>query len=126
MRHLLAPRPATPGTVLPILLLTAVLAGGTVLASAVPAQAGDPVEIRIRDNRFHPDVVKVPAGEKIRLRVINEGSEAEEFESFELNREKVIRPGKTVTIFLPPLEKGEYPFFGEFHPETARGRIVAQ
>jgi plastocyanin len=130
MRHLFAtPGPATsatPGTVLPILLLIAVLAGGGVLASAVPARAGDPIEIRIRDNRFHPEVVKVPAGQKVRLKVVNEGTEAEEFESYELNREKVIRPGKTVTIFLPPLEKGEYPFFGEFHPETARGRIVAE
>jgi len=90
------------------------------------ALAGDPFEIHISDNRFHPDVVEIPAGQKTKLIVYNDGKDVEEFESFELNREKIIRPGKKVTIFLPPLEPGEYPFFGEFHPETAQGRIIVK
>lgn len=106
--------------------LAALLLGTALVATGLPALAADPIEIRIRDNRFHPDVVEIPAGQKARLLVINEGAEAEEFESFELNREKIIRPGGTATIFLPPLEPGEYGFFGEFHPETAQGKIVVK
>jgi plastocyanin len=108
--------PAVPGLLLAVLLL----------APAVPAGAAGEIEVRIQDNRFVPERVEVPAGQKVRLRVTNEGTEAEEFESTDLNREKIIRPGASVIIFLPPLEPGEYPFFGEFHPETARGVIVAR
>ncbi len=90
------------------------------------AWAADPIEIHIKDNRFHPAVVEVPAGQKVKLIIYNDGDEAEEFESFELNREKIIRAGRKATIFLPPLEPGEYPFFGEFHPETAQGKVVAK
>jgi len=96
------------------------------LAAPVPARADDAIEVRIQDNRFVPERVEVPAGQKTRLRVINEGTEAEEFESTDLNREKIVRAGASIIIFLPPLKPGEYPFFGEFHPETARGVIVAR
>jgi hypothetical protein len=71
-------------------------------------------------------VVEVPANTKFRLLVINEDADAEEFESYVLNREKVVRPGGRITVFLPPLKAGEYGFFGEFHPETAKGKIVAR
>jgi len=104
------------------LLILAALLG----AVALPALAADPIEVRIRDHRFHPDVVEVPAGQKARLLVINEDSEPEEFESTDLNREKLIRAGASATIFLPPLEPGEYPFYGEFHADTAQGTIVVK
>lgn len=107
-------------------VLAAVLPAILLAAWAVPARADEPIEVRIQDNRFNPDRVEVPAGKKVRLRVINEGVEAEEFESTDLNREKIIRPGASVIIFLPPLAPGEYPFFGEFHPDTARGTIVVR
>lgn len=84
------------------------------------------VEIRIRDHLFFPAEVQVPAGQKIRLVVINEDATPEEFESYELNREKVI-PGKAkAVIFIGPLKPGEYPFFGEFYPKTAQGKVVAK
>ena len=70
--------------------------------------------------------MEVPAGTKARLVVINEGDDAEEFDSTDLNREKVIRPGGRAIIFLPPLKPGEYLFFGEFHADTAQGRVIAK
>ena len=51
---------------------------------------------------------------------------AEEFESYELNREKVVPPKGQVTIFVGPLEPGRYPFFGDFHKETAKGVLIAK
>lgn len=103
------------------------LAALLVLLNTGVASAEKPVfTIKIVENRFVPDVVVVPANKKLKLIVINTGKSAEEFESFELNREKIVEAGKKITVFLPPLKPGEYPFFGDFHPETAQGKVVAK
>jgi plastocyanin domain-containing protein len=91
------------------------------------AQAATPeIEIIIKDHLFFPSVVEVPAGQKVRLRIINQDPTPEEFESYELNREKVIAGNRETVIFIGPLQPGEYPFFGEFNPRTAQGKVVAQ
>ena len=84
------------------------------------------VEIKIRDHLFYPAEVVVPAFTKIKLLVINEDATPEEFESYELNREKVIVGNSRAYIFIGPLEPGEYPFFGEFNMSTALGKIIAE
>jgi plastocyanin len=84
------------------------------------------VSLVIRNSRFEPEELRVPAGQKIRLLVRNLDAAAEEFESHELNREKVIAAGATATIYIGPLSPGRYPFFGEFHESTARGAVVAE
>lgn len=56
----------------------------------------------------------------------NNDPTAEEFESFQLNREKLVPPGKEVPLFPGPLDRGEYPFFGDFHQDTAKGMLVAK
>ena len=91
------------------------------------AYAEDPTfELTIRDHKFSPSELTVPAGKKIKLLVKNEDASAEEFESKKLNREKVI-PGKSqATIFVGPLAPGEYPFVGEFHESTASGKLIAK
>ncbi|TAK91744.1 MAG: cupredoxin domain-containing protein [Burkholderiaceae bacterium] len=98
------------------------------LAFPVMALAADPVEVNlaIRDHRFDPAELHVPAGQKIRLIVENKDSTPEEFESHELNREKVI-PGNTKSpLYIGPLQPGRYHFFGDFNPKTAQGDIVAE
>jgi plastocyanin len=80
----------------------------------------------IRDHKFEPAELTVPAGKKVKLIVQNQDATAEEFESYELNREKVVPPKREVTIFIGPLKPGRYPFFGEFHKDTAKGVLVAQ
>jgi hypothetical protein len=82
--------------------------------------------IEIRDHLFFPSTLVVPANTKIKLIVINRDSTPEEFESYELNREKVIMGGAKAVIFIGPLKPGDYPFFGEFNPKTAQGLIRAQ
>ncbi len=77
-----------------------------------------------KDGIFTPTELEAPANTKFKLIVKNEGSTAEEFESQELNREKVVAPGQSVTIFLGPLPAGTYGFFGEFHPKTAQGKLI--
>lgn len=80
----------------------------------------------IRDHRFEPAEIRVPAQQKIKLIVHNQDATPEEFESHELNREKVIAPGAKATIFVGPLKPGRYPFFGEFHDKTARGVLIVE
>ena len=91
------------------------------------AWAADPeFALVIRDHRFEPAEIRVPAGQKIKLVVHNQDATPEEFESHELNREKVIAPGARATLFIGPLSPGRYPFVGEFHQKTARGFVVAE
>jgi Cupredoxin-like domain len=92
-----------------------------------PVLAAPPVfELEIRNHLFHPDVLTIPANTKVKLIVYNRDPTPEEFESFELNREKVIVGGARAVIFIGPLAPGEYPFFGEFNPNTALGKIIVE
>jgi len=81
------------------------------------------VEIEIRDHLFYPPEVVIPADTKVKLLVKNLDPTPEEFESYELNREKVISGNSQAVIFIGPLPAGEYPFFGEFYPKTAQGKV---
>lgn len=98
-----------------------------VFASVTAHAAGEPeFALTIRDHKFTPSEITVPAGVKVKLIVDNQDPGAEEFDSHALNREKVI-PGKTkATIFIGPLAPGRYPFIGEFNSNTAQGVVVAQ
>jgi hypothetical protein len=97
------------------------------LFSCLTAAAATPeFEIEIRDHLFNPAELTVPADKKIKLIVYNNDPTPEEFESYELNREKVIMGSSKAIIFIGPLKPGVYPFFGEFNPKTALGRIIAE
>jgi hypothetical protein len=95
--------------------------------AAAPAQAADDTfTIAIQDHRFDPPELVVPAGKKIKLVVENRDATPEEFESHDLNREKVIAGKSSATIWIGPLSPGRYPYFGEFNDKTAQGVIVAK
>jgi len=107
------------------------LAGLALVFAALPwtiGLASDPpvISLAIKSGHFIPETLEVPAGQKFKLRVANEGPAVEEFESSDLNRENIVLPGATLDIYLGPLERGSYGFFGDFHPDTARGRIIAK
>lgn len=109
--------------------IRSLLAAGALALAAVAgvAQAQDPeVTLVIKNHRFEPAEVKVPAGKKIKLIVDNQDSTAEEFESKALNREKVIAPKSKGTLTIGPLKPGKYPFVGEFNEATAKGVVIAE
>lgn len=82
--------------------------------------------LTLRGHRFEPAELRVPVGKKIKLVIDNQDATPEEFESHELNREKVI-PGKSkLPVFIGPLVAGKYPFFGDFNAKTASGVIIAE
>jgi len=99
----------------------------TLLLLPVMALAADAeVVLVIKSNRFAPAELHVPAGKKIKLILDNQDASAEEFESYELNREKVIPANTRGFVFIGPLTPGRYPFFGDFHQQTARGVVIAE
>ena len=81
--------------------------------------------IVIKDHRFHPEELVVPTGKKIKLIVDNQDPTPEEFESYDLNREKIVGGNKKITVYIGPLKEGIYKYFGEFHEATAQGVIKA-
>jgi plastocyanin len=99
----------------------------TILMLPLLAMAADEVyTIQIQNHRFTPAELTVPAGKKIKVLVENKDATPEEFESHELNREKVIAGNGKATIYIGPLAPGKYPYFGEFNMDTAQGVIIAK
>lgn len=100
------------------------------LIAVVPlaaAAAGMPeFGLTIQNHRFEPASLKVPANTKFKLRITNKDGTPSEFESNDLNREKIVLPGSTATVFVGPLEPGQYKFFDDFHQDTGQGVLIAE
>jgi plastocyanin len=106
--------------------LTASLAAIICGALGAPAFAADAEALLvIKNHRFEPAELKVPAGQRIKLVVHNQDGTPEEFESHALNREKLVPAGAKATLFIGPLKPGRYAFFGEFNQATAKGVVIA-
>ena len=98
-----------------------------VLLFPLLSHAGEEVySLLIKEHRFQPAELTVPAGTKVKLLVENLDSTPEEFESHSLNREKIISGNSKATIYIGPLAPGRYTFEGEFNAKTAQGVIIAQ
>jgi plastocyanin len=107
-------------------IATILMSLSLLFVSSLASAAAVEIELVIKDHLFFPAEVEVPAGQKVKLRIINQDPTPEEFESYELNREKVIAGNRQTVIFIGPLSPGEYPFFGEFYPKTAQGKVIAK
>jgi len=90
-------------------------------AGELPAYA-----LTVENGHFTPETLNVTAGQRFKIVVTNKGQGPEEFESVELKKETVLAPGVTRAVVFAPLKAGTYKFFGDFHPETAKGQIVAK
>jgi cupredoxin-like protein len=111
----------------PLALVIALIAMIAPVAAAPIAIAAEGAPaVRFQDGRFTPATFNVHAGQALSLRVVNQGSAPIEFESFELNRERVVQPGQEITVFIPPLQPGTYKFFDDFHHDAGEGAITAQ
>ena len=86
----------------------------------------DKYELIIKDHKFIPSQLILPVKTKIKLLIKNQDDEVEEFESFDLRREKIIPAKSEITLNIGPLEPGEYKFFGDFHSTTAQGVVIVK
>ena len=90
------------------------------------ANAQEPITITIRNHRFEPAEVRVPAGKRVTLNVVNDDPTPEEFESHSMKVEKIIAGKSKGLVRIGPLKPGRYDFFGDFHQDTAKGVIIAE
>ena len=92
-----------------------------------PARGDDTViELRFENRRFTPQTITVPAHQPLTIKVVNASKETIEFESFKLNRERVVGPAETIIIRLPALRPGNYDFYDDFHQDVPEGSIIAK
>lgn len=97
------------------------------LAVAGPATAKEAAQtIVIQNHTFDPSTVEVPANTRVKLVIDNRDDTPEEFESHDLRREKVIPGHSKATVWVGPVPKGAYGFVGEFHEDTAKGKLIAR
>ena len=107
--------------------LASVLFASLLAFAATVAPAAEPeIALVIKNHRFEPAELTVPANQRVKLVVHNQDSTPEEFESHSLNREKIIPGGAKVTIFIGPLKPGRYAFAGEYNEATAKGVVVVE
>jgi Cupredoxin-like domain len=112
------------GVVLARFFLTYIAAG----IFAIPgfAFAADPLPVlAIHGNQFEPKQLALPAGVKLKLVIRNLDGMPAEFESYDLSREVVVPGHGEVTIFVGPLEPGNYQFFNDFNHDM-QGSIVVR
>lgn len=98
------------------------------VALASTARAGDLPEFKLvlQNHTYQPAELKVPAGAKFKLVIENRDASPEEFESTDFNREKIVLPNSSTSVYVGPLKAGSYRFFGDFHQDTAQGRLIAE
>jgi heme/copper-type cytochrome/quinol oxidase subunit 2 len=86
----------------------------------------DSSHLSFHNGQVEPANLSLPANTPVKLQVTNTGDAVIEFESFELNRERVVQPGQTITVNLPPLSPGNYAFVDDFSNGAVKGEIVSR
>ncbi|MGO8797926.1 MAG: cupredoxin domain-containing protein [Roseiarcus sp.] len=109
-------------------LSVAALAAAAGLAGAGGARAEDlaTYSITLKNHRFAPAEIHVPTGKPFFIIVANQDDTADEFEMHNPAIEKVIPAGAEGKVRMRPLGPGRFPFFGDFHQDTAQGVIVSE
>jgi heme/copper-type cytochrome/quinol oxidase subunit 2 len=99
-----------------------------VLAASPAAHAEDPpvFSLVLKDHKFEPAELRVPADTRFQIKVRNADPTVAEIESLELKVERVITGGRETTLRLGPLAAGRYPFMDEFNSETAQGMLIVE
>ena len=107
-------------------VLLGVIAAGLFLNLSVMSADEAIYIVSIKDHQFFPAELKIPVNSKVKIIVENQDQTAEEFESYDLNREKVVTGNGKIVIFIGPLKPGTYKYFGEFHKDSAQGVIIVE
>ncbi|KVD89672.1 cupredoxin-like domain protein [Burkholderia sp. ABCPW 14] len=96
-------------------------------ASATHAFAADDTyNLTLKNHKFSPAGLTIPAGKKVKVTVKNLDATPAEFESDDFKAEKVIPAGKQVDIFIGPLKAGVYEFHDEYHEAESKTKLTVK
>ena len=104
-----------------LVFLMTIAAGLAFLAQSARA---DDYALSIKNQSFTPQTLIIPANQKVKIIVKNLDTTPAEFESSDLDREKVVTAGGQIDIYVGPLDPGGYKFFNDFHRESTGTIIV--
>lgn len=94
---------------------------------ATPAMAEDRTyKLTLKDHKFTPSEITIPANTKVRFLVKNLDKTAAEFESDDFKAEKLIPAGKEVLVFIPALKPGIYEFHDEFNEAASKSKLIVK
>ena len=95
------------------------------LSAPIDAKASEATyRIELIDGTLKPETLRVPAGVRFKLLIVNNGSKPGEFESHQLRQEVVLFMGNEKILPISPLDAGSYDYFDDFQPGVI-GKIVA-
>jgi Cupredoxin-like domain len=104
----------------------ALLVAGFALSGPQSNAGAQEFTVTIRNHKFEPTELRIPANKRVTVYVVNEDPTPEEFESTSMKVEKII-PGKSKGLVrIGPLTPGRYEFFGDFNQATAQGVVIAE
>ena len=118
-------------------LATVACGGGSSAIRITPAGAGATLDITVGDNFYRPDEFRVQAGQRVTLKVKNEGQAVHTVRlagpdgRYETDDDTtvdppMIKPGETVDlVWTAPPDAGTYDFRCDYHPEET-GTIAVE
>ena len=110
----------------PAIMISVVALGVLAIGPAVAAEDSTMVRLSIKDHRFQPAEVQVPAAKPVTIEVRNLDATPAEFESKTLRVEKVVTGGGVITLQIRALQPGRYRFYDDYHEDTTEGYLVVQ
>jgi hypothetical protein len=105
---------------------TIALFGAVLICAAAGggAAAEETFKLTLKDHKFTPAELTVPANERFLIEVENLDATPAEFESTDLKVEKFVVGGGKITVRARALKPGTYTFFDEYNPD-ATGKVIA-
>ena len=106
--------------------IATVAGAALLLASAAGAAEPTTVELTLKDHRFTPAEVKVPANQPFQITVHNQDDAAEEIDSGPLKVEKVVPPGSSATVRVRPMPPAATSSWASTTRRRRKGVVVAE
>jgi uncharacterized protein (DUF58 family) len=108
-------------------LAVAAVAALLLVAPRFVTAADDPaLSLTIKDHHFSPAEPTIPANTRVRVVVKNLDPTPAEFESDDFKAEKVVPPGREVSLTIGPLKPGSYEFHDEYHEDESKSRLTVK
>ena len=99
---------------------------GILLGHAAQAVEPTTFTLSLKDHKFTPSELTIPANIRVRLVVKNLDATPAEFESDDFKAEKIIPAGGEGVLLIGPLKPGSYEFHDEYHEDVSKSRLIAK